>query len=76
MEWDIDYMKKDGVVSAKISGIMDWDQHKKFAEDMVSFAVKPSGMVIERKKTSQRPSRCATCLGVAAWKNLYSPAWM
>ena len=40
MNWTIDYLEKEEIVSAKISGIMDWDQHKKFAQEMFSLAVK------------------------------------
>jgi hypothetical protein len=40
MEWKIDYLEKDGIVSAKVTGLMDWDQHKKFAEDLFPFARK------------------------------------
>ena len=40
MKWAIDYLEKEGIVAAKITGVMDWDQHKKFAEDAFSFARK------------------------------------
>jgi hypothetical protein len=40
MKWTIEYLEKDGIVSAKINGIMDWEQHKEFAEELYPFATK------------------------------------
>lgn len=40
MEWTIDYLEKDRIVSTKVSGIMDWDEHKRFAEELYPFAKK------------------------------------
>ena len=40
MEWKIDYLEKDKIVSAKITGVMDWDQHKKFAKEVFPLARK------------------------------------
>ena len=40
MEWAFDYLEKEGIVAAKVIGLMDWDSHKKFAQEMFSFAVK------------------------------------
>jgi len=40
MEWKIVYLEEDGIVSAKVAGVMDWDQHKKFAEEIYPFALK------------------------------------
>ena len=40
MEWKIDYLEKDGIVSAKVTGLMDWEQHKRFAEELYPFAHK------------------------------------
>ncbi len=40
MEWKIDYLEEDGIVSAKVTGLMDWDQHEKFAEELYPFARK------------------------------------
>jgi hypothetical protein len=40
MEWTLDYLEKDKIVSAKIIGVMDWDQHKQFAEEAFSLARK------------------------------------
>ena len=34
MKWTIEYLEKDKIVSAKINGIMDWEEHKKFAEEL------------------------------------------
>ena len=38
MKWTIEYLEKDGIVAANINGIMDWEQHKKFAEELYPFA--------------------------------------
>jgi hypothetical protein len=38
MDWTIDYLKKDGIVHAKISGIITWDESKKMNEEVFSFA--------------------------------------
>ena len=40
MKWTIEYLEKDGIVSAKASGPMDWEEHTKFAQEMFSFARK------------------------------------
>ncbi|MFA5238884.1 MAG: hypothetical protein WC476_04140 [Phycisphaerae bacterium] len=40
MDWTIDYLEKEGIVSAKASGVMDWDEHKKFAEELYPLAKK------------------------------------
>jgi len=40
MEWTIDYLEKDKIVCVKTSGLMDWEQHKKFAEEVFPFAIK------------------------------------
>lgn len=34
MEWTIDYLEEEGIVSVKVSGVMDWDEHKRFAEEL------------------------------------------
>jgi hypothetical protein len=34
MKWTIEYLEKDKIVTAKINGIMDWEEHKKFAEEL------------------------------------------
>ena len=34
MKWTIEYLEKDKIVTAKINGIMDWEEHKKFAEEI------------------------------------------
>jgi hypothetical protein len=38
MDWTIDYLEKDRIVHVKTSGIMDWDEHKRFAEELYPFA--------------------------------------
>ncbi|MDD5064721.1 MAG: STAS/SEC14 domain-containing protein [Phycisphaerae bacterium] len=38
MDWTIDYLEKDRIVSVKASGVMDWDEHKRFAEELYPFA--------------------------------------
>jgi hypothetical protein len=38
MEWTIDYLEEGGIVFAKVIGLMDWEQHKKFAAEAFSFA--------------------------------------
>lgn len=38
MDWTIDYLKEDGIVYAKMSGIVNWDEHKKMEEEVFSFA--------------------------------------
>ena len=40
MEWTIDYLEEEGIVSAKASGVMDWDEHKRFAEELYPLAKK------------------------------------
>ena len=34
MKWTIEYLEKDRIVAAKINGIMDWEEHRKFAEEI------------------------------------------
>jgi hypothetical protein len=38
MDWTIDYLEKDHIVRVKASGVMDWDEHKRFAEELYPFA--------------------------------------
>jgi hypothetical protein len=38
MKWAFDYMEEEGIVTTKIAGLLNWESHKKFAEEMVSFA--------------------------------------
>jgi hypothetical protein len=40
MEWTIDYLEEDGIVFSKVSGLMDWDQHKKWCKEAFSVARK------------------------------------
>lgn len=40
MKWTIEYLEKDKLVEAKINGIMDWEEHKKFAEELFPLACK------------------------------------
>jgi hypothetical protein len=40
MNWTIDYLEKDRIVSTKVSGVMDWDEHKRFAEELYPLAKK------------------------------------
>ena len=40
MDWTIDYLKEYGIVSVKLSGVMTWDEHKKFAEELFPSARK------------------------------------
>jgi hypothetical protein len=40
MKWTIDYLEKDKIVCVKTSGLMDWDQHKKFCEEVFPFAIR------------------------------------
>ena len=40
MKWTIEYLEKDGIVAAKINGIMDWEEHRKFAEELYPLAIK------------------------------------
>ncbi len=40
MEWTIDYLKEDKIVCVKTAGLMDWEQHKKFALEVFPFAIK------------------------------------
>jgi hypothetical protein len=40
MKWTIEYLEKDGIVSAKITGVMNWEEHRKFAEELYPFAHK------------------------------------
>ena len=40
MDLTIDYLKKDAIVFVKLSGIMDFEEHKRFAKETFSFAKK------------------------------------
>ncbi|MGA2070898.1 MAG: hypothetical protein ABSG97_06075 [Sedimentisphaerales bacterium] len=40
MKWTIEYLEKDRVVAAKLNGIMDWEEHRKFAEEIYPLARK------------------------------------
>src|SRR4030042_5962861 len=40
MDWTIDYLEKERVVSTKVSGVMDWDEHKRCAEELYPSAKK------------------------------------
>jgi hypothetical protein len=40
MKWMIEYLEKDGIVAAKVSGVMNWENHRKFAEELYPFAQK------------------------------------
>ncbi len=40
MEWKIEYLEEEGVVFSKVSGVMDWDQHRKWCEEAFSVARK------------------------------------
>ncbi len=40
MDLTINYLKKDAIVLVKLSGIMDFEQHKRFAQETFSFARK------------------------------------
>jgi hypothetical protein len=37
MDWSIDYLENEGIVITKLSGIMNWDEHKKWGEEAYSF---------------------------------------
>ncbi len=34
MKWTIEYLEKDRIVAAKVSGVMNWEEHRKFAEEL------------------------------------------
>ncbi len=38
MDWTIDYLKEGGIVHAKMSGLVTWDENKKMDEELFSFA--------------------------------------
>ena len=38
MNWTIDYLKEDGIVHAKMSGMVTWEESKKMNEEVFSFA--------------------------------------
>lgn len=38
MDWTIDYLKKNGIVHAKMSGMITWDENKRMSEEVFSFA--------------------------------------
>ena len=40
MKWTIEYLEKDRIFAAKINGIMDWEEHRKFAEELYPLARK------------------------------------
>jgi hypothetical protein len=40
MEWTIDYLEKDKIVCVRASGVMSWEEHKQFAEEVFPFAIK------------------------------------
>jgi hypothetical protein len=38
MNWSFDYLQEEGIVAAKMAGLMNWENHLQFAKEMVSFA--------------------------------------
>ncbi|MGD0572282.1 MAG: hypothetical protein ABSB11_04610 [Sedimentisphaerales bacterium] len=40
MEWTIEHLAKDNIVSAIISGVMTWDENNKFIKELSSLAKK------------------------------------
>jgi hypothetical protein len=40
MEWTIEYLEKEKIVCVKTSGPMDWEEHKRFCEEVFPFAIK------------------------------------
>ncbi len=40
MKWTIEYLEKERIAAAKINGIMDWEEHRKFAEELYPTARK------------------------------------
>jgi hypothetical protein len=38
MNWTIKYLKEDGIVHAKITGVVTWDENKKMNEEVFSLA--------------------------------------
>ncbi len=38
MDLKLDYLEEDAIVCVKVSGIMDFAEHKRYAEEMLSFA--------------------------------------
>jgi hypothetical protein len=40
MKWTIEYLEKEKIAAAKINGVMDWEEHKKFAEELFPAARK------------------------------------
>jgi hypothetical protein len=38
MDWTVGYLEKDGIVFSKVSGVMNWDQHKKWCQEAVLLA--------------------------------------
>jgi len=46
MKWTFKYLEKEGIVSAKISGLINWENHIKFANEMASYARKHNSQKI------------------------------
>jgi hypothetical protein len=40
MDWTIKYLKKDGIVHAKITGVVTWGENKNMSEEIFSFGRK------------------------------------
>ena len=36
MEWETDYLEKDGIVRVKLSGVASWDESRKLTEEAVA----------------------------------------
>lgn len=46
MEITLDYLEEDGIVTVKVSGIMDFIEHKRYAKETLSFAKKHNSFKI------------------------------
>ena len=40
MKWTIEYLEEDGIVYSKLSGVMDWEQHRKWFTEAFEVARK------------------------------------
>lgn len=56
MAWTVDYLEDCGVVAAKLSGEMNWNVHREFAEAMYSLAKKKGVYKIFIDFTDMKPN--------------------
>jgi hypothetical protein len=54
MKWTIDYVEGQGIIKARTSGLMSWDDKKKLCEEMLAAGRKKnvSAFLVDQKETS------------------------